>query len=185
MNIVGIIPAREGSKRLVHKNVYPLNNKPLIQYSIEAALQSNFLNNQTLHVSTDFDEVKQIANKFNLNVIDRPKELALDHIWTQDVIDHASDTIGYLSDDDLIVIIQANSPQITSDIIDECIIKAITFNLWQVHTVDADLINNGAIQVIRKKLRNHKGKANYNGVVVTDWVDVHTLDDIEYLESIL
>lgn len=185
MNIIGVIPARKGSKRLVYKNVYPLNGKPLIEYSIQAALESKFLSAENLYISTDFDQVKEIASRFNLQTIDRPQELALDNVWTQDVVDHVDDTLGYLLDDDLIVIIQANSPQITSDVIDECINKVISYNLWQVHTVDSELINNGAIQVIRKKLKFHKGKANYNGVVVTDWVDVHTVEDIKYLETIL
>ena len=61
----------------------------------------------------------------------------------------------------------------------------INKNLWQVHTVDEELINNGALQAFKYKLRNHKGKANYNGVIITNWVDVHTIEDIKLLEKIL
>jgi CMP-N-acetylneuraminic acid synthetase len=185
MKIIGIIPAREGSKRLKHKNTYPLKGIPLIEYSIKASLKSKYLNTSNIFVSTNFDQVKEISRQYRVNVIDRPEELAEDHIWTQDVINHVDDTLGGLNDEDLIVIIQANSPQMDSSIIDACIDKLISNNLWQVHTVDEELINNGAVQVMKRKLRNHSGKANYNGVVVTDWIDVHTVDDIKSLESIL
>lgn len=185
MNIVAIIPARKGSKRLRHKNIYPLQGKPLIEYSIEAALSSKYIDETNLFISTDFDEVVDIANKFQVKVVDRPPHLALDDVWTQDVVNHLDDTLQFLKDDDLIIIVQANSPQVTPQVIDECITKLIEHQLWEVNTVDSNLINNGAVQVIRKRLRNHSGKANYNGVVITDWVDVHTLEDINYLESIL
>ena len=41
------------------------------------------------------------------------------------------------------------------------------------------MINNGAVQVIKRKVRKQKGKVCYNGVVMADWVDVHTIEDIK------
>lgn len=185
MKIIGIIPAREGSKRLKYKNTYPLKGIPLVEYSIRASLESKYLNTDNLYVSTNFDQVVEISSKYNLNIIDRPEELAQDHIWTQDVVNHVDNVLGNLEEEDLIVVIQANSPQITSKVIDECIEKLISNKLWEVHTVDEHLINNGAIQVMRRKVRNHSGKVNYNGVVITNWIDVHTEEDIRKLELIL
>ena len=46
------------------------------------------------------------------------------------------------------------------------------------------MINNGAIQVIKRFVREHKGKVNYNGVVLTDWIDVHTIEDIRTIEQL-
>ena len=43
MKIISIIPARAGSKRLKHKNVYPFNGIPLIEYTINAALDSKYI----------------------------------------------------------------------------------------------------------------------------------------------
>ena len=57
--------------------------------------------------------------------------------------------------------------------------------LWQVHNGDENFIHNGAIQVMKRKVSNHKGKVNYNGVIKTDWIDVHVKEDIETLENIL
>ena len=179
MKIIGVIPAREGSKRLKHKNVFPLNGVPLIEYTIDAALKSKYINEDNLYINTDFDKVIDIAKKRNIKVIERPPHLAGDKIWTQPVINHTEDELGGLDDEDIIVILQANSPQITSEKIDECIDMLINNNLFEVHTIDGTMINNGAVQVIKRKVREQKGKVCYNGVVMADWVDVHTIEDIK------
>ena len=57
MKIIGIIPAREGSKRLKHKNVYPLKGIPLIEYTIKAALNSKYFTQNNLYVNSNFDKV--------------------------------------------------------------------------------------------------------------------------------
>ena len=184
MKIVSIIPARKGSKRLKHKNIFPLKGKPLIEYTLDAALGSIYLSKDTIYISTDFPEVMEIGNKYKVNIHKRSDQLSGDKIWTQDVVNDAIKNLN-LADDDLIVILQANSPQITTEIIDQCIDKTLNSNLWEVHTVDNEFIHNGAIQVIRKKVCDHKGKVNYNGFVLTNWVDVHTKNDIELLEKLI
>ena len=72
MKIISIIPARAGSKRLKHKNVYPLNGVPLIEYTINAALDSKYISRENLYINTDFDKVVDIAKKRNIKVIERP-----------------------------------------------------------------------------------------------------------------
>jgi len=175
--IYALIPARGGSKRLKNKNIYNLNDKPLIQYTIEAALKSKFLNETNIYVFTEDEQIKLKVNRL-CKIIDRPKHLAEDNIWTQDVINHFSDKMN-LNENDIIVVLQANSPEMTTDVIDACIELFLKNDLWQVHTVNMDNINNGAIQVMYEFVSRHKGKVNYNGVVYTDWTDVHTIEDIE------
>ena len=51
-------------------------------------------------------------------------------------------------------------------------------DLFEVHIIDSTMINNGAIQVIKRKVREQKGKVCYNGVVMTNWIDVHTIEDV-------
>ena len=96
MRIIAVIPAREGSKRLKHKNVYPLNGVPMIEYTINAALKSKYINHNNLYVNTDFDKVIDIAKKRNIQVIERPPHLAGDKVWTQPVINHTDDELGGL-----------------------------------------------------------------------------------------
>jgi len=183
MKIVAIIPARAGSKRLKNKNVFKFLGKPLIRWTIDTALKSDYISYDNLYISTDCHFVKSYTR--DCWIIDRPKHLAEDHVWTQPVINHATEQIGDVADEDVVVILQANSPQMTPQIVDKCINMLIDNDLWQVHTVDSDFINNGAVQVMRRKVFEHAGKANYNGVVVTDWVDIHTLEDVQKVASIM
>ena len=66
MNNLAIIPARSGSKGLRNKNIMDLCGKPMMAYSIEAAIKSKQF--ETVHVSTDLDEYAIIATKFGAEV---------------------------------------------------------------------------------------------------------------------
>ena len=89
---VAIIPARGGSKRVPRKNIKDFFGKPLIAYSIEAALKSNLF--EKVIVSTDDEEIANVAIKYGANVpFIRPKELSDDFTGTGAVIEH---TINYL-----------------------------------------------------------------------------------------
>lgn len=85
---VAVIPARGGSKRIPRKNIKLFHGKPLIAYSIEAALKSNLFNKVV--VSTDDEEIAQISKKYGATVpFFRPKELSDDFTGTGAVVNHA------------------------------------------------------------------------------------------------
>jgi CMP-N-acetylneuraminic acid synthetase len=176
-----MIPARGGSKRLLRKNIFPVLGKPMLLYTIDAAKKSRFIKEEDIYVSTEDYEIKMLAEK-HCKVVDRPVELAGDKVWTQDVIDHFIEKLQ-INEEDIVVVLQANSPEITAEIIDRGIELLLQHKLWQVHSVDQDFINNGAIQIMRSKVGKHRGKPNYNGVVITDWIDLHTLEDVQQVEE--
>ena len=94
MNVC-IIPARGGSKRIPRKNIKKFNGKPIIAYSIEAALKSNCFDQ--VIVSTDDDEIAEVAKKYGAQVpFLRPDELSNDYAGTIPVIKHA---IEWMEDD--------------------------------------------------------------------------------------
>lgn len=83
--IAALIPARGGSKRLPRKNVLPMDGKPLIAWTIEAALASRYLDR--IFVSTDDQEIADIANDYGAEVLPlRPQGLASDTATTVDVV---------------------------------------------------------------------------------------------------
>jgi N-acylneuraminate cytidylyltransferase len=85
-----MIPARGGSKRIPRKNVKPFAGKPIIQYSIEAALACGSIDR--VIVSTDDDEIADVAGSLGAEVpFRRPEKLSDDHATTLDVIRHALD----------------------------------------------------------------------------------------------
>ena len=105
-----VIPARAGSKGIPGKNSKLLAGKPLIQYTIEAALEV-FDSNQ-ICVSTDSLEIKNLAEKLGLKVpFKRPPELASDYASTRDVLLHAMEFYGNRGTQiDQIVLLQPTSP---------------------------------------------------------------------------
>ena len=68
--------ARGGSKGLSRKNILPLAGKPLLQYSIDTALASSYINK--VFVSTDDAAIANVAKEGGAIVIERPSELATD-----------------------------------------------------------------------------------------------------------
>ncbi|RGN33225.1 pseudaminic acid cytidylyltransferase [Bacteroides oleiciplenus] len=85
MKNIAIIPARGGSKRIPRKNIKPFMGKPIIAYSIEAALQSRLFDE--VMVSTDDGEIAGIARKYGAEVpFMRSAETSNDYAGTDDVI---------------------------------------------------------------------------------------------------
>ena len=83
-----IIPARGGSKRIPHKNVKDFQGRPMISYSITAALSSNCFDR--VIVSTDDQSIAEIAQSFGAEVpFLRPSDLADDYVGTLPVVKHA------------------------------------------------------------------------------------------------
>jgi CMP-N,N'-diacetyllegionaminic acid synthase len=115
MNNLAIIPARSGSKGLIGKNIKLLNNKPLLAYSIDAALNSGMFDE--VMVSTDSEEYAEIARYCGAKVpFMRSKDLASDITSSWDVV---KDVIGKYKmlgrDFDTVALLQPTSPLRTSD----------------------------------------------------------------------
>lgn len=90
---VAVIPARGGSKRIPRKNIKEFCGKPMIAWSIEAALESGCFSR--VLVSTDDAEIAEVARKFGAEVpFLRPAELSDDHTGTIPVIRHAVEWVA-------------------------------------------------------------------------------------------
>ncbi|RKV96043.1 pseudaminic acid cytidylyltransferase [uncultured Campylobacter sp.] len=85
---IAVIPARGGSKRIPRKNIKPFCGKPMIAYSIEAAIRAGIFDE--IIVSTDDEEIADIAKNAGASVpFMRPKELSDDFTATGAVVEHA------------------------------------------------------------------------------------------------
>lgn len=85
---IAVIPARGGSKRIPRKNIKPFCGKPMIAYSIEAAIRTGIFDE--IIVSTDDEEIADIAKNAGASVpFMRPKELSDDYTATGAVVEHA------------------------------------------------------------------------------------------------
>jgi len=110
--ILIVIPARGGSKRLPRKNVLPLAGKPLICWTIEAALEAKL--NARIMVTSDDEEILAIARQYKSQGVisyKRPDELATDTAATADVlIDAVKAEQAAGNDPKTLVLLQPTSP---------------------------------------------------------------------------
>jgi len=137
-NILIIIPARGGSKGVPRKNIKLLAGKPLIAYTIEAALKVKALSRVV--VSTEDNEIAEVSMRYGAEVIKRPSVLATDIAPTEPVLIHAvkylKEKEGYLPD--FVVLLQLTSPLRNTAIIDDCMKKILNEKLDSVLTVCED-----------------------------------------------
>ena len=117
MNIIGITPARGGSKSIPRKNIKEIAGKPLIAWTIEAAKESEMIDRYV--VSTEDEEIAQIVRGYGVEVFPRPAELATDEASTLSVLQHTIEQIPC----GIVVLLQATSPIRRPGLIDECIKK--------------------------------------------------------------
>lgn len=121
MKTLVIIPARGGSKGVPGKNIKLLNDKPLIQYTIDAAKKVFPL--ETICVSTDDLKIVAVAESLGLTVpFIRPEELTTDTAGTYEVLLHAIkhyESHGFYPD--VLILLQATSPFRTAAQISEAI----------------------------------------------------------------
>lgn len=135
MKVLTIIPARGGSKGVKNKNIKPLLGKPLICYTIDAALESSFTDK--IVVSTDSDLIAKTCENYGVQVIKRPFEFSTDSAPIELALRHA---IKYLEQNqnfipDIVVWLQANVPIRKKGQIENVIQKLIDTKADSVITV--------------------------------------------------
>ncbi len=115
LKVIGLIPARSGSKSVQRKNLSDLGGIPLIGWSIKSAIESKL---DRVVVSTDDPEILKVSQSFGAEVpFLRPQNLALDNSLTIDTVLHAINELG--PGFDAVMLLQPTSPfRIASDIND-------------------------------------------------------------------
>lgn len=133
--IIGLIPARGGSKGLPRKNLRPLHGKPLIAWTIDAALSSRSIDRVV--VSTEDEEISEVSKTYGADVpFMRPSELATDEASSIGVVFHAIETLK-ASDShyDYVILLQPTSPLRTVEDIDRAIEFSFSINAGAVVSV--------------------------------------------------
>ena len=135
IKVMGIIPARAGSRQVPGKNIRQLLNKPVVSYTLEAALAAERLDRVV--VTTDDGFVKQIGEEFGVAVIDRPADLATDQARMDEVMRHCCEQMeaihGYRPD--VVVLLYANIPVRAEGVIDRVVEKLAVTGADSVQTM--------------------------------------------------
>ena len=187
MKIVTIIPARGGSKRLPRKAIYPVNGVPMIKKVLDETKKSKYVNR--IVVSTEDNEIKDLCVQNKIEVQDRPLELSDDHTEKMDVIEY---TVKKLIDNgyepDIVISLQSNSPEFKGTDLD----KGIEFFLEELYndhpicevmSINPDMLQNGCFRIMTTKTVFQKTLSIHVGVYMTDYIDVHNIEDVGKVEG--
>ena len=119
--VLAVIPARGESKNIPRKNIKLLAGKLLLLYTVDEARKSSYIDR--LIVSTDDDEIAEIASRYDVEVIMRPPAYATDTAPTELALIHVVETLREDEDyeADVVVTLEPTSPLRTSHLIDRCI----------------------------------------------------------------
>jgi CMP-N-acetylneuraminic acid synthetase len=183
MRTIVIIPARGGSKRLHKKNIYPWKGKPLMVYTIEACTACSFIDG--IYVSSDDDEILQVALEHGAHALKRPVHLADDMTPKIVAIRQACEdaAVGALERDDIVIVAQANSPTIAAEQIAEAWQMMQEHRLWEVMSTDANGVQNAAFRLVRKHALYNTFLSAHCGFVVAENPDIHTIEDLQSLDK--
>lgn len=117
---ITIIPARGGSKRFPNKNIYRLDNKPLIAYSIEYALRCDKISH--VYVTSDSDLILDIASEYCATPLKRPNELSGDYVSTAEVLQFVvKDLQKEGVDFDYVILLQPTNPLRPNNLLSDAI----------------------------------------------------------------
>lgn len=173
-----VIPARGGSTRLKRKNVCPVWNKPMLFWAIKCCHSSQYIDE--VYVSSEDAEILSLAMEFDAIPVQRPVELADNFTYKQEAIVHAVENMNEKFD--IIVSMQANSPEISARDVDSAIEKLHVNDRNEIFSVDEDLIQNAAFRIMKYNYVFQKTISTRSGAFVTNYIDVHTVDDVNDLE---
>jgi hypothetical protein len=180
--IVVIIPARGGSTRLKRKNIYEIWNKPMIYWVIRSCKDSKYIDD--IYVSSEDEEILNISKKYDVNTIKRPQELADNLTYKHEVIHHTLKNIE--NKYDIVISVQPNSPELCSIDLDRAIEKLVSDNRNEIMSVDEITFNgNAAFRIFdyNYALNHNKGPSVKFGVFKTNYFDIHTIEDVNYVEN--
>jgi len=186
MSILGVILGRGGSRRLPGKNLLPLCGRPMIAWTIRAAQWSRL---DAMVVSSDSEEILNVARLRNVMAIRRPDELATDTASPYDAIRHAYGVVG--EDFDFICLLQPTSPLRAPLDIDACAELMSNTHLPCVVSFEDDCpIPNGAVYIGRTDWLLSGGNFDIGPAVRYSMppersVDVNTLHDFERAATLM
>jgi CMP-N-acetylneuraminic acid synthetase len=180
ITVAAIIPAKGNSRRLKNKNIFPIAGKPMICWAIDACKNSKY--NIDAWVSTESQEIKNIAEESGAKVHTRDKSLCGPNVFKQEVI---RNTASYIASNfykpDIVISLQANSPEITAPHLDEAIDSLIKNERSEIFSVGKDMMQNAAFRIMKYDYVFQRDLSTYCGVHVCDVMDIHTIDDVEEL----
>lgn len=120
-NVIGLIPARGGSKSISLKNLAPIAGTPLIRFVMDASLRASSL--ARVYCSTDHAEIARVCTEGGVEVIERPEELGQDDTPVTAVMVHVLESLARRSGrmPGMVALLQPTSPFLLPSHVDACV----------------------------------------------------------------
>ena len=136
-------------------------------------------------VSTENNEIEDVAKSFGAEIHRRDPTLSDSKTYKQAVIRSAADYISFIQgpEIDIFISLQPNSPQIKAEHLDNAIDILLKYKRDEVFSVDSNLMQNAAFRIFKGDYVFQEDLSTNCGVVVYDLHDVHTIEDVRYLEK--
>jgi CMP-2-keto-3-deoxyoctulosonic acid synthetase len=183
--VVGVIPARGGSRRLPGKNLHPVMGRPMLGHVLDAALGSGRIPPDRLIVSSDAEDILAFARTEGVVALRRPDELAGDDVWTEPVLRHAVEqwetTAG--SRADVVVWLNASIPEVTPEHVAAVVDRLVAGGFREVLTVDADGVLTSAARAMIRDALDQRALSAAAATVRGDFIDIHTIADVARVEQ--
>ena len=180
--ITAIIPARGGSQRLARKNIYPIWGHPMLSWAIKACKESRLISD--VWVSSEDEEIRKIAAEYGAKTHNREEHLSEPHVFKMEAVRAAARHIHSKNAPDIIISLQANSPQITADMLDDAITVFIENDRNELMSVGTNMMQNAAFRIMKNSYVFQRDLSVKSGVYVCDLHDVHTIEDVNYVEGL-
>lgn len=181
MNVLAIIGARGGSKRLIKKNLQKIGTKTLIELTIEQALHSKMIDK--IVFSSEDSEMLNNANQYEINIHLRNFKLSEDNI---DILDVVKEVSNIYFEYDTIVILQVDHPFKSSKTIDKCI-NAFKENQVQDVITYKNNKRTGSVRVISREALFSELPTGHIYLIEDspNFVDIHTSEDLAKANEII
>ena len=173
MKILTIIPAKTDSTRLPKKNIRKIGDKTLVEYSIDYAKASKY--KPDIVVSSESEEVKDIAINNQVTFLNRPEKLLKD----AEVTDVYIDVLSRLNSTyDLVVALQPDHPD-REHTFDYCVDYLLENNYDDVITIEPNFKRSGSVRVFKYEHLKAGHVSKRIGCIKDDATDIHYQEDLD------
>jgi len=182
-NVIVIIPARGGSKRLIDKNILKIKEIPMVARCALGVKKSKYVDD--VYVSSESKKILKICKNFKIKTIKRPGYLSRDKVEKQEVIVHAVKVLRKKLKPHIVVSLQANSPEFNYKDLDKALQFFVKYKVNEIMSVDSDKIQNGCFRIMRVNYVFQKTLSTRIGFFKTNYIDVHTLTEFKKVRKII
>ena len=172
--IVGLVAAKETSKRFPGKNYTTVDGYPLFYHSVKALTASKSIDD--VYVITDSDKIKSYCKSKNIKVIWRPRNATRNEDKLINILRYAYYSLD--TEYDIIVSVMANCPKNTSDDVEKGIELLRQHDLKEVRSFDKNGVENGIIILNKEIIQDNRDVSYYLGGIITEGKEIHYQEDL-------